>query len=113
MTEKNQLKEAEKFEIDRYRGAPKSPEGHVSFTGALEQHPTDAEKIVLIPDPFSAHLTCFEFNRADIGGVEELASLATPEGEAVPVFRLWVRKGSLGVQCIPFIVDDIAGRWRR
>ena len=113
MADSNETSQSDTFEIERYRGMPKRPEGHVSFAGALEQHPHDREKIILVTDPFSAHLTCFEFNRSDIGGVEELPSLATDDGETVPIFRIWVKKGSLGIQCLPFIVDDVAGKWRR
>ncbi|OPL15226.1 MAG: hypothetical protein AVO39_02175 [delta proteobacterium MLS_D] len=113
MNDGKELEEAGKFELDRYLGPPKRPEGHVSFTGALEKHPHNPEKIVLIVDPFSSHLLCYEFNRADIGGLEELPSIATSDGEAVHMYRIWVRKGSIGVQSIPFIVDDIAGKWNR
>ncbi len=113
MTNANQPMETMTFEIDRYRGMPKSPESYVVFAGALDKHPHDRRKVILIPDPFSSYVTFFEFNRADIGGLEELPSLVSREGDTVPIFRVWVKKGSIAVQCLPFIVEDISGRWNR
>ena len=105
MTVKNLLKHAEKFEIDTYK--PQDfRENHISFMGAPEKHPSDADKIILIPDPFSTNVSYYEFASADVAGVEELPNLVDAEGTSVKMCRVWVRKGSVGVRSTPFIVED-------
>ena len=48
---------------------------HVSFSGSLQKHPVDPNKVVLIPDPHSADQTYVEFNRGDIRYLEKLPGI--------------------------------------
>ncbi len=110
MTIKKFLEKTKKFELEAYKKFPDLLLDHVPFTGAPQKHPYDKQKIVLVADPFSTDTSYYEFNIEDIEGVEELPSLVTVEGESVGMFRLWVRKGSIGVKGIPFVVEDIRKR---
>lgn len=106
MTVKELLKHAEKFEVDTYKLSHNFRENHISFTGAPEKHPYADDKIILIQDPFSTNVSYYEFAATDIAGVEELPSLATIEGTSVKMCRVWVRRGSIGVRSVPFVVED-------
>ncbi|OQX20859.1 MAG: inorganic pyrophosphatase Ppa [Desulfobacteraceae bacterium IS3] len=108
----NFLQEAKKFEIQIYR--KKKPynleelkQNHVSFSGSPLRHPTDAEKIVLVADPYSGNAFYYEFKVSDISYMEELPNLVNPEGETIPMSRIWVKKKSVGVRCLPFLVGDV------
>jgi inorganic pyrophosphatase len=101
------LENTKKFEIEAYKKFPDLLLDHVPFTGSPQKHPYDKAKIILITDPFSTHTSYYEFNIEDIGGAEELPSMATLEGETVSIFRLWVRKGRIGVRVIPFVIEGI------
>ena len=100
------LKKAVKFEIETYKKFPDMTLNHVAFTGSPQKHPLDKNKVILIVDPFSTQTFYYEFNTADVQGIEELPSLVTMEGESVNMVRLWVRKGSIGVKSVPFVVED-------
>ena len=113
MTDQGFLQPAEKFEIQSYkrpRNIKEMLKSHVPFTGSPRRHPYDDQKILLVPDPYSTHPHYYEFNSGDITHAEELASLVDARAEAVPMVRLWVKKGSVGLQCLPFVVDDIRTR---
>ncbi len=112
MTMTNFLQEAQKFEIQVYKKKkPKDLEelkqNHVAFSGSPLRHPADAEKIVLVADPYSGNAFYYEFKVSDISYMEELPSLVNPEGETIPMARIWVKKKSVGVRCLPFLVGDI------
>jgi inorganic pyrophosphatase len=104
------LQKAEKFEIQAYK-RPKNFKNlkmtHVAFSGSPQKHPHDAKKVILVADPFSTSTFYFEFTKEDVTYVEELPNLVTLEGEAVPMARIWVKKMSVGVRCMPFFVEDI------
>ena len=109
MTVDHFLTQAAKLEIQEYR-RPQNlnslRQSHVPFSGAPRRHPQDAQKIILIPDPYSTHLTYFEFLAEDVTFAEELPNIVTMEGETVPMARIWVKKSSLGLRCEPFLVAD-------
>lgn len=103
------LKLAEKFEIQVYdedRCPLNLSKDHVCFTGTPQKHPHDSQKLILITNPFSTHTTYYEFRFGDISHVEKLPSITNPEGETLSIGRIWVKKRSIGVHCIPFRVDD-------
>ena len=104
------LEKARKYELDTVTVTPDFRNQNVAFTGTLEKHPYNKDKIILVADPFSTRLSYYEFNIADIGGVEELPSLVTAEGESVTMFRLWIRKGGIGIQSVPFMVADTTSK---
>lgn len=99
-----------KFEIETYSGGRDLSSDYVPFTGALKKHPYDETKVVLIIDPYSTRLSYCEFNKADIGAADELPSLATMAGESVRMARIWVKKGVVAIQSLPFVVADTADK---
>jgi len=113
MTIEKFLEKAKKLELEAYKRFPDLRIDHVAFTGAPRKHPSDDNKVVLIVDPFSTQTFYYEFKADDIEGVEALPSLATMDGESITMARLWVKKGSLGVKSIPFVVEDTAQRQKK
>jgi len=91
-------------EITRYSKGP--PKNAVAFTGYPRMHPIDKTKLILIYDPLGANPMVMEFSLADIFYMEELHSAVTESGEGVPLIKLWVQRGALGVLLEPFEVDD-------
>ena len=55
-------------------------------------------------DPFGEHTFYFDFKLKDILSIEEQARITSPEGDSVAMVRLWVKNGSVGLQCTPFAV---------
>ena len=104
------VKEFDTLEITKFK-RPKDfkslKESHVAFTGSPRKHPYDAYKVVLISDPYSRSNHYYEFTINDIAFVEELPNLSTLEEEIIPMIRIWVRKNSFAVRCIPFLVADV------
>lgn len=104
------VKEYDTLEITKFK-RPKDIESlkknHVAFTGSPRKHPYDAHKVVLVSDPHSGNNHYYEFQINDIAFVEELANLSTMEEEIIPMVRIWVRKNSVAVRCIPFLVADL------
>jgi inorganic pyrophosphatase len=109
MTARKLLQKAEKLELQVYKKPKIFKEimkSHVSFTGSLQKHPYRAEQIILVTDPFSANTYYYEFKSKDISYVEELPNLTDPEGNTIPMVRIWLKKKSIGIRCTPFIVED-------
>lgn len=112
MSSGNILQKTEKFEIERYK-KPKDKKllakTHVCFSGSPQKHAYDSEKVLLVIDPYSANLSYCEFDKSDISYVEELPNIVDPDGEVMAMVRIWVKKMSIGIRCIPFVVDDTHG----
>lgn len=103
-------KRADKFELQAYRSPKDRRElrkNHVPFSGSPQKHPYDAEKFILISDPYSGNTLFYEFRKDDVSYVEELPHLVTLEGETVTMARIWIRKSSVGIRSTPFVVEDI------
>jgi hypothetical protein len=83
-------------EVTRYSARGGRAADNVAFTGAPRKHPYDPEKLVLI----------YEIRLQDVAHVDERPSLVTEGGESLPMVRLWVRKGALGLRYEPFVVAD-------
>ena len=92
-------------EIVKYDPHPDFKKDSVAFLGAPKKHPYDDEKLLLIQQPLSSDTVLYEFLIDDIVGVEEQPSLGTDTGTSVGMARIWVKKGSLGIQYQPFEVD--------
>jgi inorganic pyrophosphatase len=101
--------DAASFQIQTYR-KPKDlatlRRENVSFTGSPRKHPYDPNKIILVSDPYSTNTFYFEFEKADVSYVEELASVVDMDGSTITMMRIWVTKGSIAVRCTPFIAGD-------
>jgi len=82
------------------------PDNGVSFTGYPRVHPSDKSKLILVNDPLSSEPIVLEFKLEDILFVEEVPSAVTEAGEGVPLVKLWIQKGAVGVILEPFEVND-------
>jgi hypothetical protein len=91
------------------------PNDGVPFTGYPRVHPSEKNKLILVNDPFGAEPTVLEFKLEDIIFVEEVPSAVTEAGEGVPLVKLWIQRGAVGMILEPFEVNDpsqLAGKVR-
>jgi inorganic pyrophosphatase len=91
----------------RPKDTRKLRQSHVAFSGTPRKHPDDPLRIILVVDPFSTNTFYYEFNLDDIAFVEELPNLINVDEDVIPMVRIWIKKGCLGLRCAPFIVDDV------
>ena len=101
---------AEKFEIQTYEkpgGVTELKKHHVAFSGLLFKHPTDPEVAVLLAEPYASQTFYYEFQIADISYREEVSNVINIEAEVITITRIWVKKGTVGVRCLPFLIDEI------
>jgi len=84
------------------------PNDGVPFNGFPRAHPSDKLKLILVNDPLGAEPAVLEFKLDDILFVEEIPSVITEDGEGVPLVKLWVQRGAVGVILEPFEVSDPA-----
>jgi hypothetical protein len=107
------LEEEPLSEVIRYSSS--APQDAVPFTGTLRKHPYDPSKCILLADPKSPDSepgradstpAILEFRKADVQGVEELASPVDESGASRQLMRIWVRRGSRGLRYEPFDVDE-------
>lgn len=103
------LEKAKKFEIQSYK-RPKDlnemRENHVPYTGSPRMHPHEPDTVILLVDPYGGSKFYYEFKADSISYVEELPSVSDVKGKTVPMVRIWVQKGSVGILCNPFVVAD-------
>jgi hypothetical protein len=87
----------------------------IPFTGYPRVHPSEKNKLILVYDPLGAEPIALEFKLEDILFVEEVPSAVTEAGEGVPMVKLWVRRGAVGMILEPFEVNEniqLAGKVR-
>ena len=82
------------------------PNDGVSFEGYPRVHPSDKSRLILVSDPLGNETVVLEFKLDDILFVEDIPSAVTETGEGVPLVKLWVKKGAVGVILEPFEVND-------
>lgn len=80
---------------------------HVCFSGSPRKHPEREDKIMLVADLFGSQPMYYEFKLRDVSCVERLSNEVTPDGDTVTLARIWIKKGSVAVRCIPFVVENI------
>lgn len=105
------LKLQEKYDIQVFDGKQdisKMKITHACFTGTPKKHPHREDMIILVADMFDTQPTYLEFKFQDISYVERLTNEVNEDGETATTARIWVKKGSVGVRCIPFVVDHIS-----
>jgi inorganic pyrophosphatase len=105
----NMPQEAVKFEIQAYKrpnDVKMLKQTHVPYTGSPLKHPYDIDKVIIVPDPYSTQTFYYEFKIEDISFVEELPNISNIDGETITMARVWIKKRSVGVKSIPFIVDE-------
>jgi len=103
------LQKTDRLEIEKYK-EPKDRlaivRTHVPFSGSLQKHPHEPQKLILVIDPYSTHISYLEFNQKDVHYLERLPSISNLQGETVNITRIWVKKGSIAVRRTPFLVDS-------
>ena len=101
---------AEKFAIQAYEkpcSIKALKKSHVAFCGLLFKHPHDPEILILSAEPYGSQTFYYEFRIADVSYMEEVSNVISLEGEVVTISRIWVKKGVVGIRCLPFLVDAI------
>jgi len=103
------LEEEPLFDLVRY--ASGTPQDAVAFVGTLRKHPYDRDKCLLLANPSAAAAaratpSILEFRKTDILGMEDLPSPVDEAGHSRQIYKLWVRRGSLGLRYEPFEVDE-------
>ena len=91
------------------------PGDGIPFTGYPRVHPSEKNKLILVYDPLGAEPVVLEFKLEDIIFVDEVPSAVTEAGEGVPMVKLWVRRGAVGMILEPFEVNEpaqLAGKVR-
>ena len=78
----------------------------VPFAGYPRAHPSDKAKLILVNDPLGLEPTVLEFKLDDVQFIEEIPSAVTETGEGVPLVKLWIKRGAVGVILEPFEVND-------
>ena len=89
------------------KGVPKDAvpfTGYPRMQGSLPAGSAEKEKIILVSDPLGEEPVVLEFMVEDILFVEELPSAVTEKGEGVPMIKIWVRRGAVGMILEPFEV---------
>ncbi|MFB3925996.1 MAG: inorganic pyrophosphatase Ppa [Syntrophales bacterium] len=104
MTLKKSLGKTERFQLQVLKKPPVFTAHVQHFIGSPMKHPYRDERMILIMNPFSSRICYIEFNINDIEAIEEMHSIVDRSGESLPMVKIWVRKGSLGVKSSPFIV---------
>ena len=82
------------------------PNSGLPFTGYPRVHPSEKNKLILVNDPLGPDPTVLEFKLEDVLYVEDVPSAVTEAGEGVPMVRLWIQKGAVGMILEPFEVND-------
>lgn len=82
------------------------PSDGIPFSGYPRAHPSDKNKLVLVNDPLGPEPVILEFKLDDVLFVEEIPSAVTEAGEGVPMIKLWIRRGAIGMILEPFEVKE-------
>lgn len=70
------------------------------------KYPHDPERLILVVDPLGTHNLYYEFNSKDVSYLEELPSISSVDGKIATMVRIWVKKMSVAVLSIPFLVGE-------
>ena len=99
--------------VSRITKYKKGKSGGISFTGYPRAHPSDKSKFILVNDPLGLEPAVLEFKLEDILFVEEVHSAVTENGEGVPLIKLWIQRGAVGMILQPFEVQESDVQQRR
>ncbi len=94
------------FQMETYDMRKERTRDSVVFIGSPRKHPYDAEKMLLIIDPTEKTVHFYEFLIQDIVYYEADRNNVTEDGRTIPMARIWVPKGALGIEYRPFEVAD-------
>jgi hypothetical protein len=82
------------------------PGNGLPFTGHPRVHPSEKNKLIFVNDPLGPEPLVLEFKLEDVLFVEDVPSAVTEAGEGVPLVRLLIQKGAVGMILEPFEVGD-------
>jgi hypothetical protein len=82
------------------------PSDGFPFTGYPRAHPSDKNRLILVNDPLGIEPVVLEFKLEDVLFVEEVPSAVTEAGEGIPMIKLWIQKGAIGMILEPFEVNE-------
>ncbi len=80
-------------------------DSHSPFEGTPKKHPNDDNIIILLLNPFSKRKKFYEFPINSIGGIEDLGTISSENGETAYITKIWVKKGMPGLMAESFIVE--------
>lgn len=104
--------EVKKFEIQAYKKPKNISElyqTHAAFCGSPMKHPHDSQKIILVADPAGTSPFYYEFFMRDVDYMEEMPHITDTRGDTINMARVWLKKGSVGLRCIPFVAEPMGG----
>lgn len=109
MSVMNFIELKEKFEIQSYVFFKNTRrDDYIPYSGSPRKYPYSDSRVILVSDPFSENTFYYEFNIDDIGCAEELPSISNMKGKSVPMVRIWIKRKSIAIQSMPFIVDKLS-----
>jgi len=82
------------------------PNDGVPFVGYPRAHPSEKNKFILVNDPLGPEPVILEFKLEDILFVKEVPSAVTEDGEGIPLIKLWIKHGAVGMMLQPFEVSE-------
>jgi hypothetical protein len=94
------------FQMAAYDLRQERTRDSVCFTGSPRKHPYDQDKMLLIIDPSGDFTHFYEFMISDIHYYEAQASIVTGDGRTIPMAKIWIPKGRLGIEYRPFEVAE-------
>lgn len=94
------------FEMESYNRKEERTRDSVSFTGSPRKHPYDPEKMLLVIDPSGESIHFYEFIIGDIVYYEQISNIVTDSGRTIPMARIYLPKGCIGIEYRPFKVDE-------
>ena len=95
-----------RYQVGPYKGGNKKlDQVAIAFQGSPRPS-GDQDKVLLLSDPLSRQAMLYEFRSADIVYAEEVPSISMPNGTAMAMVRLWIKRGSTGLKIVPFVVED-------
>lgn len=98
------LNRSERFEIEPYKSPKASSIDCVQFTGAPRKHPYNPKRVILIMEPFCDEVCYLEFKVNNIIRMEEMPNLVRSDGNMLPMARIWVKRGTIAIRSVPFVV---------
>jgi len=102
----NSMNYLEMLPISSIAKSTKGKSGGIPFTGYPRAHPSEKNKFILVNDPLGPEPVVLEFKLEDILFVEEVHSAVTEKGEGVPLIKLWIQRGAVGMMLQPFEVKE-------
>ncbi|MDH5560841.1 MAG: hypothetical protein OEY59_08305 [Deltaproteobacteria bacterium] len=97
--------------LEKYKDPDKLEEEAVAYAGQVKQHKSDPGKIFLRVDPLSSHGLLLEFNTGDIVFAEDVNTVTNKNGTACRIIKIWVKKGSIAIKLLPFVVSDFSDNY--